>query len=195
MELRSYLGSALVLSALVAVFVLEVATGVVASDDGLIALGALPDTDKLDGQYWRWLSFGFLHWDLTHLLLNTALLLVAGPAVERRVGPAWLLIAFFAATVASGIGISAKHHFWPSEGASIGASGGMFGLLGLAFALTCRFPPNRPLTRLVLGFVVAGGFAYSLVPGVSMVGHVCGFAVGVFLAFVKSIPQPRLAGV
>ena len=49
---------------------------------------ALPDTAKLDGEYWRWLSFGFLHWDLTHLLLNAVLLLVAGPVAERRVGTA-----------------------------------------------------------------------------------------------------------
>src|SRR2546428_5137201 len=104
--MRGYLGTGLILIAIAAAYALEVAMGVAANDDGLIALGALPDTATLDGEYWRWLSFGFLHWDLTHLLLNAALLLVAGPVAERRVGSIWLLFAFCAASVSSGIGIS-----------------------------------------------------------------------------------------
>ncbi len=158
--------------------------GAVANDDLLIAIGALPDTAKLDGEYWRWLSFGFLHWDLTHLLLNTVLLLVAGPVAERRAGSIWLLFAFCAASVSSGIGISVKHLLWPSQGASVGASGGMFGLLGFALVLVYCLPPGRPMTRIVLGIFVVCGFAYSLRPGISMGGHVAGFAVGVLVALL-----------
>jgi membrane associated rhomboid family serine protease len=183
-QVRAYLGSGLLLVAIAAVYALEVATGAVANDAGLIALGALPDTAKLGGEYWRLLSFGFLHWDRTHLLLNSVLLLVAGPVAERRVGSAWLVLAFSIASVASGIAISIKHLLLPSLGASVGASGGMFGLLGFALVLAHFVPSTRVNIRLILGIVIACGFIYSLRPGISMVGHVSGFAVGVFLAFL-----------
>lgn len=49
--MRDYLGSWLLLIVIATVFALEVAMGAVANDDGLIALGALPDTARLNGQY------------------------------------------------------------------------------------------------------------------------------------------------
>ena len=181
--MRAYLASVSIFVAIAAAFALEIALGAVANDDALIALGALPDTDKLGGDYWRWMSFGFLHWDLTHLLLNSALLLAAGPIAERRAGLSWVLIVFFAASISSGVGISIKHFVWPSQGASVGASGGMFGLLGYALVLMYRFPPDRPIIRKALAAVAIVGFAYSLAPGISMVGHLIGFSVGVLTAF------------
>jgi membrane associated rhomboid family serine protease len=175
-------GSALVFGALAVVYGLEITKGAVANDAGLIALGALPDTAELHGEYWRWMSFGFLHWDLTHLALNTFLLLVAGPVADRRVGAMATVFVSCAASVASGVAISVKHLLLPSPGASVGASGGMFGLLGFALLLA-HFPPlTRPRTRLGLAFVILCGLAYSLRPGVSLVGHLAGLAVGVCAA-------------
>lgn len=167
--------------------------GVVANDDGLIALGALPDTGKLNGEYWRWISFGFIHWDLTHLLLNTILLLLAGPIAERRTGSIWLLIVFCITSIASGIGISIKHLLWPSQGASVGASGGMFGLLGLALVLIYRFPPSRSTAKIVLFIAISCGFLYSMRPGISLTGHVIGFSVGMLAALlIKGNGRVRL---
>ena len=191
--MRGYLGTGLILIAIAATYGMEVAMGVVANDDGLIGLGALPDTASLNGEYWRWLSFGFLHWDLGHLFLNTFLLLVAGPVAERRAGSIWLLFAFCAASMASGIAISVKHFLWPSQGASVGASGGMFGLLGFALVLLSFSPPGRPMTRILLGIAVSCGFVYSLRPGVSMIGHATGFVLGVFVALlVPRVGRARL---
>lgn len=178
-RMRAYAGSAAVLLTILAVFALEVAKGVVANDAGLISVGALPDAAMLDGEYWRLISFGFLHWDLTHLLLNSGLLLVAGPIAERRAGAGWLLTVFLIASMASGVGILLKHLLLPSLGASVGASGGMFGLLGFALVLVFRFPSRRARVRRVLAVFVAGAFVYSILPGISMVGHVVGFAVGI----------------
>ena len=180
-RMRACAGSAAVLLTILAVFALEVAKGVVANDAGLISVGALPDAAMLDGEYWRVISFGFLHWDLTHLLLNSGLLLVAGPIAERRAGAGWLLTVFLISSMASGVGILLKHLLLPSLGASVGASGGMFGLLGFALVLVFRFPSpsRRASVRRGLAVFVAGAFVYSILPGISMVGHVVGFAVGI----------------
>lgn len=183
----AFVGTAAILLVIATVFAIEIARGVVADDAGLIGLGALPNAVDLNGEYWRVISFGFIHWDLTHLPLNCSLLLAAGPIAERRVGADWVLTVFLAASIASGAGILLKHIFWPLPSASVGTSGGMFGLLGLAPVLVFRFPPRSLVIRHVLAAIVVGAFAYSLLPGISMVGHVVGFVVGVAACVATSL--------
>jgi membrane associated rhomboid family serine protease len=178
----SYRGSATLLGLLAAIFLVEIATNAVGNDDRLLMLGALPDGGGLHGQYWRLLSFGFLHSDVTHILLNGALLLLAGPAVERRAGTRWVFIIFLVASVASGIGILVKHLLWPAPGVSVGASGGMFGLLAAALVLAFRAGAGSPLARTALVIALVAGLAYSILPGISMVGHVTGLAIGAAIA-------------
>jgi membrane associated rhomboid family serine protease len=182
-SLRACAGSAILFGLLSAVFLIEIASGAVGNDARLLMLGALPDSGGLHGQYWRLLSFGLLHSNLTHLLLNSVLLLIAGPAVERRAGARWLFAIFLTASVASGIGILVKHGLWPAPGVSVGASGGMFGLLAAALVLMLRAGGGNSFGRAVLGVTLVAGLAYSALPGISMTGHLIGLAVGAAAAF------------
>lgn len=189
--MRAYLGSAVLFGTLVVVFVLELATSAVGNDARLITLGALPGTGQLDGEYWRVVTFGFLHYDLIHILLNTVLLVACAPIAERRVGASWLLILFLTASIVSGIGILLKHSFILSQGASVGASGGLFGLLGAAIVLVLRFPAKSRAIPVALIVVLVLGLTYSVLPGISMVGHVSGLVVGAAVACF--IPFAELA--
>ncbi len=193
--MRTRLGSTAILCVITAVFVLERVTGAVGNDAHLLGLGALPDSGQLDHEYWRLITFGFLHYNLTHVLLNTVLLLLVGPIVERRAGTAWLLLIFLSASVASGAGILFKHLLWPSQGASIGASGGLFGLLGAALVLVYRLPSMSRFVRVGLIVVLVLGLTYSVFPGVSMVGHIIGLIVGTAIAlFIRAdAPTPSVA--
>jgi membrane associated rhomboid family serine protease len=177
-RLRNAWASAALFLLLGAAFLGERAAGAVGSDERLLALGALPDGGGLHGQYWRLLTFGFLHSGTLHFLLNSLLLLLAGPAVERRAGPLRFALVFLGASIASGAAILVKHEAWPASGVSVGASGGMFGLLGAALVLVWRARGERPLARALLGAALAGGLAYSLLPGISLLGHLVGLAVG-----------------
>jgi membrane associated rhomboid family serine protease len=146
--LRGCWGSALLAGLLIALLLVERAQEAVGNDARLLALGALPDSGGIHHGYWRLVAFGFLHSNLTHLLLNLLLLLLAGPAVERRAGTGWMTLIFLAASTASGAAILAKHELLPSAGTSVGASGGMFGLLAagllLAFRIPARPTPSAP---------------------------------------------------
>ncbi len=142
---------------------------------------------RLVTRYWRLITFGFSHWDLNHLLLNTVLLLILGPIVERRAGAAWLLLVFLTASIASGAGILFKHQLWPSQGVSLGASGGLFGLLGAALVLAFRVPSHTKFARMGVIIVLAVGLTYSFFPGVSMIGHIIGLLVGIAMGFL--VPQ------
>src|SRR5438045_6628961 len=114
--MRTYLGSAAIFCVMGALFLLELATNAVGNDAGLLGLGALPDSGQIHHEYWRLVTAGFLHYDLTHFMLNTLLLLLLAPVVERRAGAAWVLLIFLSASVASGLGILVKHQLWPAQG-------------------------------------------------------------------------------
>src|SRR5216110_398550 len=180
--MRTRVGPAALFCVMVAIFLVELATGAVRNDARLLRLGALPDSGEIGHEYWRLITFGFSHWDLTHLLLNSVLLLILGPIVERRAGTAWLLLIFLSASVASGAGILFKHQLWPSQGVSLGASGGLFGLLGAALMLVYRLPSQSRLVRVSLFVVLVVGLTYSALPGISMLGHLIGLSVGAAIA-------------
>jgi rhomboid protease GluP len=188
--MRTRIGSAGIWGAMIAMFMVELARGAIANDAELLRLGALPDSAQIHHEYWRLVTFGFLHWDLRHLLLNTLLLFLLGPIVERRAGTVGLLIIFLSASVASGAGILIKHQIWPAEGVSLGASGGMFGLLGAALVLAFRRPSPTRL-RIVLVAALALGLIYSFLPGVSMIGHLVGLLIGATIAFVIPLKEPE----
>ena len=188
--MRTRIGSAGIWGAMIVMFLVELARGAVANDAGLLRLGALPDTGPIHHEYWRLMTCGFLHWDLRHLLLNTLLLFLLGPIVERRAGTIGLLIIFLSASVASGLGILVKHQIWPAEGVSLGASGGMFGLLGAALVFVFRRPsPSRLRNVLVAALVM--GLIYSFLPGVSMIGHIVGLIIGTTIALVFPLKEPK----
>ena len=177
--MRTYLGSVAVFCVMSATFLLELARNAVGNDALLIGLGALPDSGQIDHEYWRLLTAGFLHYDLTHFALNTLLLFLVGPVVERRVGTVWLLLIFLGGSVASFAGILMKHLFWPSQGVSLGASGGLFALLGTGLVLVFRLPSQSRQVRIRLMAPLVLGLAYSVLPNVTMIGHIVGLVVGI----------------
>jgi len=183
--MRTRIGSAVIFCVMIAMFLLELARNAVGNNARLLGLGALPDSGQIHHEYWRLITAGFLHYDLTHLVLNTLLLLLVAPIVERRVGVAWLFVIFLSASVASCLGILIKHQLWPAQGVSLGASGGLFGLLGSGLVLVfSRLRAQSRLVRIRLAVVLVGGLTYSVLPGVSMIGHIVGLLVGAVIALL-----------
>src|SRR5438128_9006382 len=80
-HMRTRIGSAAIAGIIIAMFLLELARNAVGNDARLLDLGALPDSGQIQHEYWRLITAGFLHYDLTHLVLNTVLLLVIGTVV------------------------------------------------------------------------------------------------------------------
>jgi membrane associated rhomboid family serine protease len=80
--------------------------------------------------YFRFVSHAFLHGGFLHLLMNTAIFLALGAHLARAVGQGATLLLFFASVVAGAVGFglltSEAQQFIPM----VGASGGIFGMLG-----------------------------------------------------------------
>jgi len=97
-----------------------------ASNGMLDDFGALSPSMVWAGQWWRLVTFNFLHIGLMHLMFNSSALFSIGPQVESIFGSQKFVFAYVGTGVASGV---ASLLFLPSGTA--GASGAIFGLIGL----------------------------------------------------------------
>jgi membrane associated rhomboid family serine protease len=82
------------------------------------------------GQWWRAITYMFLHGNTAHLALNTAALFLFGRPVERMYGTPKFLLIFFLSGILSGL---LQLLITPNDPA-IGASGAIFGVFGAASA-------------------------------------------------------------
>jgi membrane associated rhomboid family serine protease len=151
------------------------------------------------GWVWQLISYAFLHGGVLHLLLNMLGLFFLGPELERYLGPKMFFVMFLFCSVLGGLGWLGLT--WPYEGVCIGASGGIFGLIG-AFA---GLFPHRQLTLLVFFVLpvtmpawlmaVLFGFiqlAYLLNPGAAGIAYSAHLAGGLAgYLFVKVIYRKR----
>lgn len=163
-------------------FGIEIATNSVGDDAALLKLGALPDNGQLHGEFWRVATYSFLHFDWLHLLLNIGLLFWIGRIVEKQIGVGQAALIYFFSVLTSAIVILVVHYLHPKIGATVGASGGVFGLLGASLIIAYRRNDNRRLQMWLL-IVLIAGFAISFLPDISMAGHVGGILDGIPLAF------------
>ena len=88
-------------------------------------------------QPWQLLSYGFLHGSSLHLFANMLALYMFGPDVERLLGSRHFLIYYLACVVGAAVAQTLVTTFiYPSPYPTVGASGGIFGLLlvfGMAY--------------------------------------------------------------
>ena len=186
------------IAAIAAMFAVELATGRTGNKTALLPLGALPNR-SLNGEHWRLVSYSFLHLNWTHILMNSVLLWWTGRIVERRVGAAQMLGVYFASVLLAGISIAVQSHHRAGDGASVGASGGVFGLLAAALVLVYRKDAIAsfgldPRMRIGLWIAMAISLYSTFQPGVSVVGHAAGLLAGLVLgALIRVHPGASLA--
>ena len=89
---------------------------------------------------WQVVTYAFLHGSLLHLAFNMFALYMFGGAIERVFGTRRYLVFYFASVVSAAITQLAFAMFTGGVYPTIGASGGVFGLL-LAYGI--YFPHNR----------------------------------------------------
>src|SRR5262249_14673352 len=144
----------------------------------LLKLGALPDNGVLHGQYWRVATYSFLHFNGAHLLVNVLLLFWVGRIVENWVGIAYAAAIYISSVLSSAAVILLFHNLHPKAGATVGASGGIFGLLAAALIISHRYSTDaldrKSRLRSWLWIALVGGLAISFLPGISMAGQVGG---------------------
>lgn len=159
----------------VAVFALTVAQAGSLNDNyaaGLFRWGALIPPLVADGEWWRVVTSGFLHFGPLHLLFNMAALWFIGREVESVLGWARLLAVYAVSLLG---GSAAVMLFSPDVGQAAGASGAVFGLMGALVILLRRL--RLPLTQALVLIALNIGLSLTIA-GISLAAHVGGLVVG-----------------
>jgi membrane associated rhomboid family serine protease len=134
------------------------------------------------GEWWRLITSAFLHYGPLHLAFNMVGLYFGGTILEQVIGRRRYDLLY----VASGLAGAAGALYWTPNGATVGASGAIFGVFGALLVLERR-------GNIATGGQVAGLIVLNLVitlayrSSISVGGHVGGLIGGLLLmlAFVR----------
>lgn len=175
----------------------------------LIDYGAKLNSLIHQGQWWRFVTPIFLHGNVTHLLMNMYGLWILGPYVERLYGSAKFVV-FWVLTGIAGVAASyltvrpSLHHgllgrflFKGEDVASVGASGALFGLIGVLFVFGIKFRHELPegfkrafgvgmLPTILINVVIGIVF-----PFIDNAAHIGGLVSGAALALLVGYKRPH----
>jgi membrane associated rhomboid family serine protease len=132
------------------------------------------------GEWWRFVTAGFVHFNVLHLALNLVGLLFSGALVESRFGRA----RFVAVYVASLLGGNALAYVTTIDSRAFtgGASGAIMGLFGAIGVFGVRFWSQREQGARAIGPVIATLLNGVLSANVSNAAHIGGLVAGVAVA-------------
>ncbi len=138
------------------------------------------------GQWWRLITAGFLHGGLLHIAMNTWALMDLGAQVEEIYGSSRLLVFYFLSTAGGFLAST----YW-SASLSVGASAGIFGLIGAMIAIGVRH--NTALGSAIRGLYMRWaiyGLLFGLLPGLAIdnAAHLGGLAAGFGAAYLAGEP-------
>ena len=112
--------------------------------------------DSPNNQWWRFITPMFVHLDGLHLVMNMVSLLIIGPFVEKLYGSAKFVVfyvitgivgevgSYLAVQPALARGVFGSFIFKAGDGPSAGASGALFGLVGVLFVFGIKYRRELP---------------------------------------------------
>jgi rhomboid protease GluP len=124
-------------------------------------------------EYWRLVAYGFLHFNLIHLLGNMLCLVLWGGHLERRVGSAYFLTIYACALV---FGAIVGHFIHTTPYLTAGASGATSGILGALLCLWLLGKLDIPASFFVIN--IGLNVVIALNVQVDWGVHLGGFAAG-----------------
>jgi len=157
-------------------------------------VGGLHASSVREGEVFRIVTAPLLHLHIYHLGFNVAGLLGLGGALEAQVGHARFLLVVALSMLAGSVAALALP---PPAGVVVGASGGVFGILGAWWALVLRQwqnpPPLLHRARWAIPIALAADAALALLAPerVGWCSHLGGFAGGMAaMALLSRAGQP-----
>lgn len=151
-----------------------------------------------DGEWWRLITPMFLHatvgpFFLLHILFNCYILYVYGPQVEKVFGTRNFLVMYLTAGF---LGSAASYAFGPFFKLGVGASGAVFGMVGVLIAYLYTRRDSALVTdylRNLLFFVGINLVFGFMVTGIDNFAHVGGLVAGLVLGLAYDSAKRRSA--
>lgn len=139
------------------------------------------DRSNEPNQWWRFIVPIFLHAGIIHIGFNMLLQCTLGRDMEKEVGSLRFALVYFSAGI---FGFVLGGNYAAPNTPSVGASGGLFGILALVmldllYNWGTRRSPVKDLLFLLLDIAIA--FVLGLLPGLDNFSHIGGFLMGLVL--------------
>ena len=139
-------------------------------------------------EIWRLITPIFFHANELHLFSNTIALLLFGATVEtnQKLSKLEFLLIYF---ISGFIGNVFSLFLLPANDISLGSSGAIFGLIGVALIIVII--DNRtllPFALLYIGYFIIASF----MPGINMWAHIFGLLAGLLLGYIFYYRKNRL---
>ncbi|KOX35393.1 protease [Saccharothrix sp. NRRL B-16348] len=128
-----------------------------------------------DGEWWRLVTSGFLHFGPLHLALNMIALYVLGRDLEPVFGKLRFSAVYGVSLLGGGLAV---YLFGGIDTVVAGASGAVYGLMGAMLVAVLRLKLNPGPALGVIGLNVVLSFT---LPGISLLGHIGGLVIGAAL--------------
>ncbi|QQS34270.1 MAG: rhomboid family intramembrane serine protease [Acidobacteriota bacterium] len=166
-------------------------------EEGALAAGFVKPAVTQYGEYWRFLTGATVHGGLAHIAFNSFAFFSFGRLCEYLSDRAHVPIIF----LLSVIGGSVVSYIFAPEGFSVGASGGILGLVSylLVYSFKRRqfvSPEFRKNLIFNVGFILV--FGLLLYQFIDNYGHIGGLLTGAVYALIQvpsdSHQDPRVAG-
>ena len=181
----------------VLIFFVEVATGTALGGVGSRGFGTLYYDGFIAGpflvhgqhEYYRLLTYGFLHDGLLHILFNMVFLYFVGPPLEQAIGKLNFLAVYLVSLLAGAFGALLLTPLDPT----VGASGALFGLLG-ALIIVAHYR-GISIWQSGLGPTLLINVVFSLtITGISIGGHLGGLCGGLIcgVLYMELVDRRRL---
>jgi membrane associated rhomboid family serine protease len=138
-----------------------------------------------DGEFYRLFTAMFLHSErqIFHILFNMYILFSYGPFVEHWLGTVRFVGLYLLAGLA---GSTASYMFSDPQGASLGASGAIFGVVGALGVLAYYMKGTAQGSAMLRGVLLFAGLNLLLgfaLPGIDNNAHIGGLVGGIAIAF------------
>ena len=139
-----------------------------------------------NGEYWRLITNTFLHIGSFHFLLNMGILFILGNLLEGLYGKSRFIILY----LISAVGGSLASLIFVRTAIGAGASGAIFGLMGVVVALGLQHKDRLPLRRgrvfglRLLPFIVLDVVLGFIIPHINIAAHLGGLLVGFSVGLV-----------
>jgi len=165
------------------------------SSEVLVSMGAIIGGTLARHEFWRLLAGMFLHASVLHWAANCWALYQLGTLYEVLFGSKRFAMTYFASGLVASLASAVR--IGMMNGASVGASGAVFGILG-AFIFSIRRSPvyrHQPWTRGLIGQLVfwigVNLYIGYKVPHIDNVAHIGGLIAGLILGFIPHrVPPP-----
>ena len=160
----------------------------------LYSYGSLIPDLVIEGDWWRIISYAFLHIGKVHLLFNVVMLLVLGALIEPILGKTRFYFGYLFCT----LGTSAIATFISLNLAQgnlfyLGASGAIMGLFGILIIFTIDGLKRSRTNQLLFNFLITDLYAFVVLltaqslsdlyfDEVGIIGHLGGFFSGMLYA-------------